>query len=407
MTDPQKIRIEDYSYELPDEKIARFPLENRDESKLLIYKDGNISESVFKNIVDVIPDNSLLIFNDTKVIQARIIFEKPGSKSIEILCLEPFGQSIEQALQSKHNCDWTAMVGNLRKWKHDTGEKLSSSIKTVDYEFTLSAEYLRRDEDNHIILFSWDTGIAFSDVLASLGEMPIPPYLKREAEDSDKTRYQTVYAEQEGSVAAPTAGLHFTDEILSSLNQKGIETAKVTLHVGAGTFKPVKSELIGDHIMHNEFVTIPRATIDALSDAITRNMSVICVGTTSLRTVESLPYIADNILDNKADTGIEQFQPYFSQNTPINAQKALEILKNHLKTTQNEEISAQTGIMIVPGFKFVFTDVLLTNFHQPKSTLLLLIAAFLGDDWKKAYEYALQNNFRFLSYGDSSILFRN
>jgi S-adenosylmethionine:tRNA ribosyltransferase-isomerase len=405
MTDPRKIRIEDYTYELPDEKIARFPLENRDESKLLIYNDGNISESVFKNIVDFIPENSLLVFNDTKVIQARIVFERAEAKPIEILCLEPYQQSTEQALQSKHTSEWTAMVGNLRRWKHDSGEIISRKIKTDTSDFTLSAEYIKKDDDNHIIRFTWDSDITFSEVLSLIGEMPIPPYLKRSSEESDRKRYQTVYADPEGSVAAPTAGLHFTEEILSDLKQKGIRTAKVTLHVGAGTFKPVKSEFLEDHHMHREFASIPLETIDLLLGALESEQNIICVGTTSLRTIESIPYLAEEIGQGLIKIG--QWEPYIGENIPKSAQNALKIIQNHLKTSKNIQISFQTGIIIVPGFEFSLTNCLITNFHQSQSTLLLLVSAFIGQDWRKVYDYALSHSLRFLSYGDSSILFKN
>lgn len=396
MTDPRKIRIEDYTYDLPDERIARFPLEERDSSKLLVYKNGAISDDVFSNIDKYIPDNSVIIFNDTKVIRARMQFERDGSKPIEILCLEPYGKPIESALQSKEKCTWVCMIGNLRKWK-------SGVLKKNFSGGALSAELKEKFEENFLVEFSWEPAdMSFAEVLDSIGEMPIPPYLKRQADESDKTRYQTIYADHEGSVAAPTAGLHFTDEIIQRLKAKNVEIGKVTLHVGAGTFKPVKSESIGDHIMHSEFVTIPAETIDLLA----QNKTVICVGTTSLRTIESIPYIAQKL--DKSEIKIDQWEPYknkqFLSKTDKNGVKTIQ---NHLKMTGNDRILAQTGIMIVPGFNFVFTDVLVTNFHQPKSTLLLLVSAFLGPDWQKTYEYALQNSFRFLSYGDSSILYKN
>jgi S-adenosylmethionine:tRNA ribosyltransferase-isomerase len=396
MTDPRKIRIEDYTYELPDERIARFPLEERDASKLLIYKNNIISQDVFKNIDKFIPDDSVIIFNDTKVIRARIQFERDGSKPIEILCLEPHVMPIESALQSKERSTWVCMIGNLRKWKSGILKKdVSGGI--------LSAEFKGKSEENFLVEFSWEPGdMSFADVLDGIGEMPIPPYLKRQAEESDKTRYQTIYADHEGSVAAPTAGLHFTDEIMQKLKAKNLDIGKVTLHVGAGTFKPVKSESIGDHIMHSEFVTIPSETIDLLA----QNKTVICVGTTSLRTIESIPYIAQKL--DKSEIKIDQWEPYETgQFLSKTDQNGVKTIQNHLKMTGNDRILAQTGIMIVPGFNFVFTDILVTNFHQPKSTLLLLVSAFLERDWQKAYDYALQNNFRFLSYGDSSILYKN
>lgn len=395
INDPRKIRIEDYTYDLPDDRIARFPLDERDASKLLVYKNRVISDDVFKSIDKYIPDNSIIIFNDTKVIQARIQFERKEGKSIEILCLEPHSQPIEAALQSRERSTWECMIGNLKKWK--SGK--------LDKKFNggfLSAELNGKYDDNFLVEFSWEPAeFSFAEILDHIGEMPIPPYLKRQSDESDKSRYQTVYADHEGSVAAPTAGLHFTNDIIERLKAKNVEIGKVTLHVGAGTFKPVKSESIGDHLMHSEFVTIPEKTIDLLS----KDRTVICVGTTSLRTIESIPYIARKI--GHPSIEIDQWEPYSEQNSPEIDQNALNIIKNHLKTTGNDRILAQTGIMIVPGFNFVFSDILITNFHQPQSTLLLLVSAFIGEDWRKVYDYALQNSFRFLSYGDSSILYRN
>ncbi|MCB0720865.1 MAG: S-adenosylmethionine:tRNA ribosyltransferase-isomerase [Ignavibacteriae bacterium] len=395
MNDPKKIRIENYSYELPEERIARYPLEKRDSSKLLVYTDGKISEDIFSHITEHIPENSIVIFNDTKVIQARILFEREGSKHIEIFCLDPHNKPLETALNAKERCTWVCMIGNLRKWK--------SGILEKDFTGgTLRAELKGNAGDNYLVEFSWEPdGITFSEILESIGETPIPPYLKRNAEESDRTRYQTIYAEHEGSVAAPTAGLHFTDEVLEKLRQKNIEIGKVTLHVGAGTFKPVKSELIGQHTMHSEFVTIPARTIDLL----TENRNIVCVGTTSLRTIESIPYIAAKIFD--LEIRIDQWEPYNDQLLSKTDQNPLKIIQNHLKMTRNDHISAQTGIMIVPGFKFKYTNILVTNFHQPNSTLLLLVSAFVGNDWQKIYDFALKNDFRFLSYGDSSILCRN
>ena len=395
MNDPKKIRIEDYSYELPDERIARYPLKERDSSKLLVYKDRKISEDIFSHIAEHIPENSVIIFNDTKVIQARILFEREGSKPIEIFCLDPHNKPLETALNAKERCTWVCMIGNLRKWR--------SGILEKDFTGgTLRAELKGNAGDNYLVEFSWEPdGITFSEILESIGETPIPPYLKRNAEESDRTRYQTIYAKHEGSVAAPTAGLHFTDEVLAKLRQKNIEMGKVTLHVGAGTFKPVKSELIGEHAMHSEFVTIPARTIDLL----TENRNIVCVGTTSLRTIESIPYIAAKIFD--PEIRIDQWEPYNDQFLSKTDQNPLKIIQNHLEMTGNDHISAQTGIMIVPGFKFKYTNILVTNFHQPNSTLLLLVSAFVGNDWQKIYDFALKNDFRFLSYGDSSILCRN
>lgn len=398
MTDPFKIRIEDFTYDLPDERIARFPLEKRDESKLLLYRDGSISRDIFKNVIDHIPDNSVLVFNDSKVIQARILFEKPGGNPIEIFCLHPYKEPVEKALSSKESTEWVCMVGYLKRWKYEKVEILEKEFTFKDKKCILKAEMMRKESEAYLVKLSWDPGeLTFSDVLDSIGETPIPPYLHRDAEESDKSRYQTIYAEHKGSVAAPTAGLHFTDEVLERLKSKSVDFAKVTLHVGAGTFKPVKSETMEDHIMHREFVSIPKSTIELLDS----DRPVICVGTTSMRTIESIPYIARKI--EESEVKVDQWEPYLSKID----QNGLETLQNHLKSTKNESILAETGIIIVPGFKFNFTSGLITNFHQPQSTLLLLVAAFIGEDWRKVYDYAMENSFRFLSYGDSSLLFKN
>ncbi len=398
MTDPFKIRIEDYTYNLNDDRIARFPLDKRDESKLLLYRDGNISQDIFKKIDEYIPENSVLVFNDSKVIQARILFEKPGGNPIEIFCLHPYKEPVEKALLSNESIEWICMVGYLKRWKHEKGEILEKEFTFKDRKCTLKAKMMGKEAEAYLVKFSWDPGeLTFSDVLDSIGVTPIPPYLHREAEESDKSRYQTIYAEQEGSVAAPTAGLHFTDEVMGRLRSKAVDFAKVTLHVGAGTFKPVKSETMGNHVMHREFVSIPKSTLDLLDS----DRKIFCVGTTSMRTIESIPYIAAQV--NESEVKVDQWEPYLSKNE----QNGVKILQNYLKATQNESILAETGIIIVPGFKFRFTSGLITNFHQPKSTLLLLVAAFIGEDWKKVYDFAIENDFRFLSYGDSSLLFKN
>lgn len=398
MTNPFKIRIEDFTYNLPDERIALFPLEKRDESKLLLYRNGNISQDIFKNIDEYIPENSVLVFNDSKVIQARILFEKPGGNPVEIFCLHPYGEPVESSLLSKESTEWVCMVGYLKRWKHEKGEILEKEFTYKDKKCNLKAEMIRREAEAYLVKLSWNPGdMAFSEVLDSIGETPIPPYLHREAEESDKSRYQTIYAEHEGSVAAPTAGLHFTDEVLNKLKAKSVDFARVTLHVGAGTFKPVKSETMEDHVMHREFISIPKSTLELLDSG----RKIICVGTTSMRTIESIPYIATKI--NESYVKIDQWEPYLSKIE----QNGVKTLQNHLKMTKNESILTETGIIIVPGFKFRFTSGLITNFHQPQSTLLLLVAAFIGEDWRKVYDYAMENSFRFLSYGDSSLLFKN
>ena len=375
---PKEIRIEDYNYPLPDERIAKYPLAKRDESKLLLYKDGNVSESVFKRITDYLPNDALMVFNNTRVIQARLLFNKETGARIEIFCLEP-AEPRDYALifQTTSRCRWTCLVGNLKKWK-------SGSLTKELLLLTLRAEKLESKGDSHLIEFTWDDDrVTFAELLDAAGILPIPPYLHRETEQSDLSTYQTVYSKIKGSVAAPTAGLHFTPEVLADIDAHGIGREEVTLHVGAGTFKPVKSETIAGHEMHTEFIAVGRSSIERLRANLGK---IIAVGTTSVRTLESLYYIGVLIENNPDATSEElvvgQWMPYDEANNRLPVSEALGNILDYLD---------RRGAIV-------------TNFHQPRSTLLLLISAFVKGDWRRIYDYALGHDFRFLSYGDSSLL---
>ncbi len=398
-----KLLIENYNYPLPDERIAKYPLPERDHSKLLIYKDAAVTESVFHKISDILPADSLLVYNNTRVIQARLVFHKETGARIEVFCLEPIAPHDYQLnLSSTTGCTWKCMIGNLKKWKEG---KLALQLSE---QCALYAERLSSNGNTHEVRFTWDdSSLSFAEILDAMGELPIPPYLNRATEESDKTTYQTVYSRIKGSVAAPTAGLHFTNKVLEGLRAKGIETTEVTLHVGAGTFQPVKVEDANEHTMHTEIIAVPRQTIvDIL-----RKLGHICaVGTTSMRTLESLYWIGAQ-LANPEQTAHEiihvgQFDPY-EKTVDIPAHEALQSILHYLDTTKQDVLHAETQIMIKPGYQFKIVDILITNFHQPKSTLLLLVSAFVRGDWHTIYDYALTHNFRFLSYGDSSILFKS
>jgi S-adenosylmethionine:tRNA ribosyltransferase-isomerase len=399
----QDIRIDEYSYNLPDEKIAKYPLMQRDASKLLVYRSGGIEESVFSSVADYIPNNSLMVFNNTKVIQARLHFRKSTGAEIEIFCLEPHSpRDYALSLQTNQTCSWLCLVGNLKKWK---GDELAKTIGLNGKTITLKAVLLQTVGDSHIVNFEWDDDtVFFSDILETGGELPIPPYLHRATEEKDKETYQTIYSKIKGSVAAPTAGLHFTDSVFSALSTDGIKTDEVTLHVGAGTFKPVKTETIGQHAMHTERISVQKETILNL---LNRTGKLIAVGTTSVRTLESLYYIG-SALDNDRENSLKvsQWQPYESESNRITSSKALENILRYMETKQIGTLLADTQIMITPGYDFKLIDGIITNFHQPQSTLLLLISAFVNGDWHTIYDYALAHNFRFLSYGDSSLLWR-
>lgn len=409
MNNLKEISISNYTYELPPERIAAFPLLERDSSKLLVYDRGRISENIFKNVVEYIPRNSLLLFNDTKVVNARLMFNSALGRKIEIFCLDPGGSNEEaqSAFSVKGSALWQCFVGNLKAWKN---EILSMDFLLNGITCTLFAELKERHDDTFTISFSWKPGdITFAEVLEHAGGVPLPPYIKRDAVESDKQTYQTIYANYEGSVAAPTAGLHFTDNVLDSLKQKNIDSTYITLHVGAGTFKPVKSEIIAEHQMHSESFSVGKDTIEKIIQALKRESKIISIGTTTMRTVESLYWFGIQLNQNRHHSGsdvfIPQWEPYeFHSELP--ASDALSAVLNYMDMNSLDLILGRTSIIIVPGYDFKIFGGLITNFHQPGSTLLLLVAAFMGSDWKVVYDYALNNGFRFLSYGDSSILFR-
>ena len=394
----KQINISDYNYELPDERIAKFPLEKRDSSKLLTYISGTVSTNVFSSLPEILPANSCLVFNNTRVIQARLEFFKTTGSRIEIFCLEPhMPAAYEQSFSSTESCVWKCMVGNLKKWK---GEVLCKQVLVGEEQLVLQAERLETSGNTSFIKFSWNTGCSFSEILDALGELPIPPYLNRKTQESDKTTYQTVYSKIKGSVAAPTAGLHFTPEVISALHGKGMKTMELTLHVGAGTFQPVKAEEIGGHAMHAEKIEVSREFIENLIENLG---NIVAVGTTSVRTLESLYYLGVQLHSGDTKLLVNQWEPYEADKV-LTSRQALEAILNYMHETQSNILYATTQIMIVPGYKFNIVNILITNFHQPKSTLLLLLAAFVGQKWRELYSYALENDYRFLSYGDSSVL---
>ena len=400
----QQIRIEEYDYPLPDERIAKFPLAKRDESKLLLYKDGQVSESVFKHIADYLPAGSLLVYNNTRVIQARLLFQKATGARIEVFCLEP-DEPHDYALifQQTERCSWICLVGNLKKWKDGL---LTKKVTIQGEEVILSAEKKESHGDSHRIEFTWNNPkYTFADLLDAAGVLPIPPYLHRETEKSDLVTYQTVYSKIKGSVAAPTAGLHFTPEVLADVDAHGIGREEVTLHVGAGTFKPVKSETIEGHEMHTEFISVRRSSIERIQKNLGK---IIAVGTTSVRTLESLYYIGVKLASHPDATSeelvVNQWMPYEAENNRIPVAEALHHILDYLDRHQADKLVTATQIIIAPGYEFKVVRGIITNFHQPKSTLLLLISAFVKGNWRTIYDYALSHDFRFLSYGDSSLL---
>ena len=389
------IYIADYNYPLPDERIAKYPLAERDHSKLLVYRNGQVSEDVFYHVGDYIAPDSLLIYNNTRVIQARLEFHKATGARIEIFCLEPIApHDYQLSLGSTTGCTWKCMVGNVKKW-HD--ESLEFNVERLGV--TLRAYKEQTMGNTFAIRFEWNgDNISFAEILDAAGELPIPPYLNRKTEESDKTTYQTVYSRIKGSVAAPTAGLHFTDKVLNDLRNRGIETDEVTLHVGAGTFLPVKTADANEHTMHTEIIAVPKETIKHI---ISKLGKIVAVGTTSMRTLESLYFIGCH----PENATVSQFEPY-ENDYNLSVKDALQAIIDYLDATHQETLHAETQIMIKPGYSFRIVDQLITNFHQPQSTLLLLVSAFVGGDWKTIYDYALSHDFRFLSYGDSSILTR-
>ena len=404
--DPKHIRISEFNYPLPDERIAKFPLPVRDQSKLLLYRHGEVTEDIFTSLPDYLPANSLMIFNNTKVIQARLHFHKETGALIEVFCLEPI-QPNDYALnfQQTEHAAWLCMIGNLKKWKEGA---LKREITVKGKPLTLTAERGACHGTSHWVDFRWNNPeITFADILEVFGELPIPPDLNRETQESDKETYQTVYSKIKGSVAAPTAGLHFTPRVLDALREKGVALEELTLHVGAGTFKPVKSEEIEGHEMHTEYISVNRSTLEKL---VAHEGKAIAVGTTSVRTLESLYHIGVTLLHNpnatEEDLHVKQWQPYETalETAATPAVDALQAIIAYLDRHHMETLHSSTQIIIAPGYEYRIVKAMVTNFHQPQSTLLLLVSAFLHGDWRKIYDYALAHDFRFLSYGDSSLL---
>lgn len=427
-----KLRIADFNYDLPDERIAKFPLAQRDSSKLLIYNKGVVSEDVFSSLPQYLPKGALMVFNNTKVIQARLHFQKETGATVEVFCMEPFAPAeYQQNFAQTGSVEWLCMIGNLKRWKDGT---LTKQVEVKGKTLSLCVERFESSGTqgtNHRVRFFWnDDNVAFSEILEAVGELPIPPYLNRETQESDKRTYQTVYSKIKGSVAAPTAGLHFTDNVLHALDESGIDREELTLHVGAGTFKPVKSEEIADHEMHSEYIVVRRRTIEKL---IQHGGEAIAVGTTSVRTLESLYYIGQKILRNpnitEEELHVNQWEPYENdsssefkapssrfkvqdaeftvQDSRVQEKETLAALNAILDWMDRSGLQAfhtTTQIIIAPGYDYHIVHWMVTNFHQPQSTLLLLVSAFVKGDWRKIYDYALSHDFRFLSYGDSSLL---
>ena len=400
------IHISNYNYELPDKRIAKFPKEERDHSKLLIYNKGQVGEDVFFHLPEYLPQGALMVFNNTKVIQARLHFRKDTGALIEIFLLEPAQPAdYEQMFQQSERCSWLCLVGNQKKWKEGT------LCRVIDVKGTsVEVRATRKGEHgtSQWIDFEWTGGVSFAEILDAMGELPIPPYLNRETQESDKTTYQTVYSKIKGSVAAPTAGLHFSERVLSAVDEHGIEREEVTLHVGAGTFKPVKSETIGEHAMHTEYIAVRRHTIERL---LAHGGSAIAVGTTSVRTLESLYYMGLKVMRNpdikEEQLHVNQWEPYQEtdgEQKEVSSLEALQALLDWMVSHELTVLHSSTQIIIAPGYTYKIVKMLVTNFHQPQSTLLLLVSAFVHGDWHKIYDYALAHDFRFLSYGDSSLL---
>jgi len=403
------INIKDYSYPLPEERIAKFPLENRDDSKLLLFIDDNTQtrepkEAKFVDIAKYLPDNAMMVFNNTKVVPARLLFQRDTGAIIEVFCLEPHDPvDYMIAFGQTSKCQWKAIIGNVKRWK---GGKLHLYVDESTEKSTiissLTVELVQRIDNAAIVEFNWEGGYSFTEVIEHAGRIPIPPYLKRETEAIDYQRYQTYYAKYEGSVAAPTAGLHFTQKEFDDIAAKGIERKNVCLHVGAGTFLPVKSESIGDHVMHSETFTVSDKFLRFLIGKGRRPL--ISVGTTSTRTLESLYFIGVHCIERGEPGYVDQWEPYREEGYSYSLEESIGAILSYLERNELNHLTSRTRIIIAPGYKFRVIDYLVTNFHQPQSTLLLLIAALVGDNWRKIYQFALDNNFRFLSYGDSSLL---
>lgn len=406
MVEVSAIAIEDFDYPLPEDNIAKFPLKERDKAKLLcLTEDGKIESKIFSDLPSLLNEDSLLILNDTKVVYARLFFQKSSGATIEIFCLEPVEPiDMQLAFTETKKCRWKCLVGNNKKWKN---ENLTKTIYFKEKTITLSAERIAQDENAWVIQFEWNENLSFAEILQSMGEVPLPPYLKRKANEEDKTDYQTIYADHDGSVAAPTAGLHFSDKTFLDLKSKNIKCDFVTLHVGAGTFKPVTSETIGEHIMHTERICISRNVIADLLNYCDKK--IICVGTTSVRTLESLYWHGVKLQNGDGkyqEVDVKQWEPY-NNPTNISTKEALQAILTNLTQNNMDYLYGQTQIIIAPSYKYRITTGMVTNFHQPKSTLLLLVSAMIGDKWREAYDFALNHSYRFLSFGDACLFQKN
>lgn len=402
---PKDISIEKFNYPLKEEQIAKFPLKQRDNAKLLYFNGKEIKDEVFSSLPCLLDKDSLLVFNDTKVIYARLFFYKETGAKIEIFCLEPYEPNdVQIAFAKKDRVVFRCLVGNNKKWK----EGLLKSSKTIDDKnITLTAKRLQADGDCWFVEFEWTGGKSFAEIMDLFGVVPLPPYLHRESQEEDKEDYQTIYANYDGSVAAPTAGLHFTDKTFEDLKEKGIKTSFVTLHVGAGTFKPVSTDTIGGHTMHTEKIFVTKSVIQNLLDY--ADKTTICVGTTSVRTIESLYWYGRKIVENNGDylpLDVKQWQPYENLQTDISTKQSLQAILQMMEANNMSYLSGQTQLIIAPSYKYRIIKGMVTNFHQPKSTLLLLVSALIGEDWKQVYQHALENNYRFLSYGDACLFLK-
>ncbi|MBO5853519.1 MAG: S-adenosylmethionine:tRNA ribosyltransferase-isomerase [Bacteroidales bacterium] len=400
MYNPPEIKISNFDYPLEEENIAKYPLSERDKAKLLfLTSDKKIEEKYFYDLPEMLDSNTFLILNDTKVVHARLLFQKESGSVIEIFCLEPMNKDIQLAYAQKGSCEWKCLIGNNKKWKQET---ISSSFINDSKQLTLTAKRLYQENETWIVEFSWDReDLSFAEVLQYMGHVPLPPYLKRKDEESDKEDYQTVYAHQEGSVAAPTAGLHFSENTFKQLADKGVKTCFVTLHVGAGTFKPVSTETIDRHVMHTEQIVLKKENIEELLANLDKR--VMCVGTTSVRTIESLYWHGVKVLKNGnrySEIDVKQWDPY-QEECRISAKESLQAILESMEQENRNVLIGQTQLMIAPGYEYRIVDAMITNFHQPKSTLLLLVSAMIGQDWKRVYQFALENNYRFLSFGDA------
>lgn len=397
----KRFNLDDFNYNLPAELIAKYPLADRGAARLIIFKNKELKEDIFNHIDHYLNNNQILVLNNTKVIPARIIFQKETGAYIEIFCEHPYDPADYYSIfQTKEKCIWKCLIGNIRKWKTNFIQKI---IKIDNKEIKFEARKLQKIDNYWLIEFRWnDSNYTFHDIIENAGKIPIPPYIKRDTEEVDKIYYQTIYSKYEGSVASPTAGLHFTDKIIEKILNKGLNIAELTLHVGSGTFKPIKSDNLLEHEMHEETFIIT----DDLIRKLLKEKEIVAVGTTTVRCLESLPFVAEHLINkkNKSQIKITQWEPYQNQNK-LSRKETLDIILKYMEENNITKLQANTQLFIIPGFQFTFTDALVTNFHQPKSTLLLLVSAFIDGEWKRIYNYALENRFRFLSYGDGMLLF--